>query len=70
MPKGFPEHREVITIRAEPDDVLDADPLGIAPLKSVRNPKRAAVALALAAQKTLIPAAGCQLIPDEGCYTA
>lgn len=69
MPKGFPEHREVFAIRAQPDDMLDTDPVGIAALKPVRDVKRAALALAPPAQQALIPAARCHLIPDEGCDT-
>jgi hypothetical protein len=68
MPKGFPEHREVFAIRAKPYDMLDADPVGIATLKPVRDVKRAALALAPSAQQALIPAAWGQLIPDEGRY--
>ncbi len=70
MPKGFPEHREVVVIRAKPNDMLDTDPLGIAAPKTVRDAQRAALALAPTAQKALIPAAWCQLIPDEGGYAA
>jgi len=70
MPKGLPEHREIVAIRAKPDDMPDTDSLGIAALKSVRDAQRAALALAPAAQKALIPAAWCQLIPDEGGYAA
>ncbi len=66
MPKGFPEHREIVAIRAKPNDMLDTDPLGIAAAKPVRNAQRAARALAPRAQKALIPAAWRQLIPDEG----
>src|SRR5450759_4584285 len=66
MPKGCPEHREVVTHRAKPDDMLDADPLRIAALKPVRDAQRAALALAPTAQQALIPAAWSQLIPDEG----
>jgi hypothetical protein len=70
MPKGLPEHREKVAIRAEPNNVLDTDPLGIAAPKPVRDAQRAALALAPTAQKALIPAAGCQLIPYEGGYAA
>jgi hypothetical protein len=56
MPKRLPEHREIVAVRANPNDVLDADSLGIAALKPVRDAKRAAFALALTAQKVLIPA--------------
>ena len=70
MPKGLPEHREIVAIRAKPNDMFDTDPLGIAALKPVRDAQRAALALAPAAQKALIPAAWCQLIPDEGGYAA
>jgi hypothetical protein len=70
MPKGFPEHREIVTIRAKPNDVLDAYPVGIAASEPVRDAERAALALASPAQKPLIPAARHQLIPDEGCDAA
>jgi len=70
MPKGVPEHREIIAIRVKPNDMLDTDPLWIAAPKPVRDAQRVALALALAAQKALIPAARCQLIPDEGCNAA
>jgi len=70
MPKSLPEHRKIIAIRAKANDVLDTDSLGIAALKPVCNAQRAALALAAAAQKALIPAAGRQLIPDEGGYAA
>jgi hypothetical protein len=66
MPKGLPEHREIIAIRAQPNDTLDTDPVGIAAPKTVRDSQGSALALARTAQKPLIPAAGCQLIPDEG----
>jgi hypothetical protein len=70
MPKGLPEHREIVAIRSKPNDMLDADPLGIAALKPIRDAQRVALALAPTAQKALIPAAWCQLIPDEGGYAA
>ncbi|MDQ3665051.1 MAG: hypothetical protein M3410_00395 [Acidobacteriota bacterium] len=70
MPKGLPEHREIVAIRAKPNDMLDADPLGIAALKAVRDAQRAALALAPTVQKALIPAAWRQLIPDESGYAA
>ena len=66
MPKRLPEHREIFAIRAEPNDMLDTDPLGIAAPESVRDAQRAALALAPTAQKALIPATWCQLIPNEG----
>jgi len=66
MPKGLPEHREIIAIRAKPNDMLDTDPLQIAALKPVRDAQRAVLALAPAAQQLLIPAAWRQLIPYEG----
>jgi hypothetical protein len=66
VPEGVPEHREIVVIRAESNNMLDTDPLGIAAPKPVREAQRAALALAPTAQKALIPAAGCQLIPDEG----
>jgi hypothetical protein len=70
MPKGLPEHREIVAIWAEPNNMLDTDPLGIAAPKPVRDAQRVPLALAPAAQKALIPAAWCQLIPDEGGYAA
>jgi hypothetical protein len=45
MPKGFPEHREVVAIRAKTDDMPDTDPVGIAALKPVRDAQRVALAL-------------------------
>ena len=70
MPKGFPEHREIVAIRAKPNDMPDTDPVRIAAPKPVRDAQRATLALAPTAQKALIPAAWCQLIPDEGGYAA
>jgi hypothetical protein len=67
VPKRFPDHREMVAIRTQPNDVLDTDPLRIAAPKPVRNAQRATLALAPTEQKALIPAAWCQLIPDEGC---
>ncbi len=46
MPEGFPEHRQVVTIRAKPNDMLDTDPLGITASKPVRDAQRVALALA------------------------
>jgi hypothetical protein len=63
--KGFPDHREIVVIRWQPDDVSDTDPLRIAALESIGDVQRAAPAFAGAAQQTLIPAAGRQLIPDK-----
>jgi hypothetical protein len=37
MAKGLPEHREILAIRAKPDDMSDTDPLGIATLKPIRD---------------------------------
>ena len=65
MPKGLPEHWEIVTFRLEPNDSLDTDPLGIAPPKAVGDAQRMALALTPATQKALIPAAGQQLVPDE-----
>ncbi len=70
MPKGVPEHWEIILIRAEPNDMLDADPISVAALKSVGNAQRAALTLASTVQEALIPSARCQLIPDEGSDAA
>jgi hypothetical protein len=72
MPKGLPEHREIVAFWIEPNNMLDADPLRIAAPKPIRDAQRVALALALAlaAQKALIPTAGCQLIPDERGYAA
>jgi len=58
VPEGLPEHWKKVAIWANPDDVRDTDPLGIAALKPVRDAQRAALAFASTAQKTLIPAAG------------
>lgn len=57
MPKGFPEHRKIFAIGANPNDVLDTNPLWIAAFKAVRDAQQAALALASAAQKTLVPTA-------------
>ncbi len=65
MPKGFPEHWQIVAIRANPYDVLHTDPLGIAALQPICDAKRVAFALAPPAQEALIPPAWCQLIPDE-----
>ena len=70
MPKGLPEHGEIVAIWAEPNNMLDTDPLGIAAPKPVGDAQRVPLALAPTAQKALIPAAWCQLIPDEGGYAA
>ena len=67
MPKGLPQHVQIVAIRAKTDDVRDTDPLGIAALIPVRYAQRAALAYALATKKALIPAAWYQLIPNEGC---
>ena len=70
MPKGFPEHREIVAVRIKPNDMPDTDSIGIPALMPVGDAQRAAFALARAGEKTLIPATGCQLIPDEGGYAA
>lgn len=66
MPSSLPEHREIVAIRAKPDDQLDSDSLRIAASKPISDAQRAALAFASPAQKALIPAAWYQLIPDEG----
>jgi hypothetical protein len=70
MPKGFPEHREIVALRVKPNDMPDADSLRIAALKPVRNAQQSALTLTPALEKALIPAAWRQLIPDEGGYAA
>jgi hypothetical protein len=65
MAKGIPKHREIIALWAKTNDMLNTDPLGIAALKSVGDAERVALAFAPAAKEALIPAARCQLIPDE-----
>jgi hypothetical protein len=65
MSKGFPEHREIVAIRAKPNDMPDTDPLRIAAPKPVSDAQRVALALAPAAQKALVPTARCELIPDK-----
>jgi hypothetical protein len=70
VPKGFPDHRKIVTIWHKANNPPDTDPLKIAPPKAIRDPQRMALALASAAQKALIPAAWQQLIPDEGCDAA
>lgn len=66
MPKGLPEHWKIVTLRPKPNYSRHTDPLWIAPPKAVSDAQRMALALAPATQKTLIPAAWQQLIPDEG----
>ena len=70
MPRSLPEHREIVAIRAKPDDLVDSDSLRIAAPKPISDAQRVALAFASPAQKALIPAAWCQLIPDEGCDAA
>jgi hypothetical protein len=70
MPKGLPKHREIISLRTKPYDMLHADSLRIAALKPVSDPERVTPAFAPAAQKALIPVAWCQLIPDKRGYAA
>jgi len=70
MPKSFPEHRKIFTIWTEPNDMFNADPLGISALKPVGNAQRTTPAFAFAAQEALIPTAWCQLIPNKGCDAA
>lgn len=70
IPKGFPEHREIIALRAKPDDMFHIDSLGIAALKTVGDAKRLAFAFAPPKQKALIPSAWRQLIPNEGSNAA
>jgi hypothetical protein len=68
MPKGLPKHREIVSFRTKPNDMLDTDSLGIAALKPVSDAERVAPAFASAAQKALIPVARGQLIPDKRRY--
>jgi len=70
VPKGVPEHGEIVAIWGKPNDVFDTDPFRISALKPVGNAERAAFAFAPAVQKALIPAAWRQLVPDEGGYAA
>jgi hypothetical protein len=70
VPEGVPEHGEIVAIRGKPNDVFDTDPFRISAFKPVGDVERAAFAFAPAAQKTLIPPAWRQLIPDEGGYAA
>ena len=70
MPKGLPEHREIIAIGIKSNDMPDTDSVGIAALIPVGDAQRSALALASTAEKVLIPAAWRQFIPDEGGYTA
>ena len=70
MPKGLPEHREIVAIRAKPNNMPDTDSLGIAAPQPECNAQRLALALAPTAQKALIPTAWRQLIPDERRYAA
>jgi hypothetical protein len=66
MSKGLPEHRQIVVVWSNPNYMLDADPFRITAPEPVRDVQRAALAFARAAQKPLIPAAGGQLIPNEG----
>ena len=70
MSKDLPKHREIVSFRTKPNDMLDTDSLGIAALKPVSDAERVALAFAPATQKALIPAAWGQLIPDKGGYAA
>ena len=70
MPKGLPKHREIISVRTKPNDMLNTDSLGIAALKPVSEAERVTPAFAPAAQKALIPVARRQLIPDKRGYAA
>lgn len=70
MPKGVPEHWEIVALGHKSKDVPDADPIGIAALKPVGNAQRAALTLASTVQEALIPPAWRQLIPDEGSDAA
>ena len=65
MPKGFPEHRQIIALRAKPNDMFYTDPLGSAALEPVGDPQRVAFAFTAAAEKALIPTTWRQLIPDK-----
>jgi hypothetical protein len=57
MPKGLPKHREKVSFRTKPNDMLHTDSLRIAALKPISEAKRVALAFAPAAQKALIPVA-------------
>ena len=70
MAKGIPKHREIITLRAKTNDMLNTDPLRIAALKPVGDAERVVLAFASAAKQALIPAAWRQLIPDKRGYAA
>ena len=68
MPKSLPDHREIIPFRAQPNNMFDTDPVGIAALKPVGDAQGSTLALAPAKEKALVPAARRQLIPNKGCY--
>ena len=70
MPKGVPEHREIVAIRDKSYNMLDANSIGIAAPKPVGYAQRAALTLTSSVQEALIPPAWCQLIPDEGSDAA
>ena len=70
MPKGVPEHRQIVAIRGESNDMLDANPVGIAAPKPVGYAERTALTLTSSVEEALIPPAWCQLIPDEGSDAA
>jgi hypothetical protein len=37
VPEGFPDHREIVAIRVEPNDVFDTDPFWISALKPISD---------------------------------
>ena len=65
MSKSLPDHREIVILKAQANNIFDTDPLGIAALQSVGDVHGAALAFASTAQQPLIPTARRQLIPDE-----
>ena len=66
MPKGFPKHRQIISLGPEPNNMPDTDSIRIAPLKPVSNAECGPPALLTPTnQKPLIPPAWRQLIPDK-----
>ncbi len=70
VPKGLPEHWEIVIFGAKPDYMPDANSLRISAFGTIGNEKRAALTLAFASQEALVPATRCQLIPDESSNAA
>ncbi len=57
MPKSLPDHREILILKTQANNITDTDPLGIAALQSVGDVHGAALTFAGTAQQPLIPTA-------------